>query len=450
MTLRAFRIGAPLLDALARGGGGAGAVLLLADAEYGRRLLLLRAVLDRAREHGGAVAAGASGLFEVLAGARRTAPDATRRVLGHPSVGPRLVMSWRALAQPGPVASLPLSDVAAAAAVATGQHAEVTLTASGPGAVLPGVGAAVLPGAARGSALLLRDGVLETEGGTRLRVAGPGTRSEGGTPVRTPGAEGARWWPPPRVEGTRAVLDDVDPVAAAGAPRVRLNGDEVRAWRSGTTGALRLLRARHPGHAAEVVAGLRALVPLPAAGGDVHRSGSAAEMFGGVALTLPASAAALAETLVHEVQHSKLVAVMHLVDLLDPAPHAQRQRLLYAPWRDDPRPLSGLLHGTYAFLSVARFWFVEAQAARTAPERHRAQVRCARWREAAAEAAATLLAHEDGLTHTGHRFVAVMHAALAELSEVPLPAAAVREARRHAEGHRVRWMARNAADAAPA
>ncbi|MBN0042724.1 radical SAM protein [Streptomyces actuosus] len=447
MTLRPFRIGGPLLDALARGGGGAGAVLLLADAEYGRRLLLLRAVLDRAREHGGAVAAGAAGLFGVLAEARRTAPDATRRVLGHPSVGPRLVMSWRALAEPGPVASLPLSDVAAAVAVAAGQDAEVTLTASGPGAVLPGVGTAVLPGATRGSAVVLRGGVLETEGGARLRVTAPGPRCEGGAPVGAPDAEGARWWSLRGVEGTRAVLDDVDPVAAAGAKRTRLACEEVRAWRSGTAGALWLLRARHPVHAAEVAAGLRALVPLAAAGGSVHRSGSAAEMFGGVALTLPASAPAFAETLVHELQHSKLVAVMHLVDLLDTAPQAQQQRL-YAPWRDDPRPLSGLLHGTYAFLSVARFWFVEAQSARTAPERHRAQVWCARWREAAAEAAATLLAHEDGLTHTGHRFVAVMHAALAELRGVPLPAAAVREARRYAEGHRVRWMARNAADPA--
>jgi hypothetical protein len=28
----------------------------------------------------------------------------------------------------------------------------------------------------------------------------------------------------------------------------------------------------------------------------------------------------------------------------------------YAPWRDDPRPLNGVLHGIYAFTSVVEFW----------------------------------------------------------------------------------------------
>ncbi|NED34262.1 radical SAM protein, partial [Streptomyces sp. SID8499] len=45
MTLRPYRLSDPVFEALARGGGGAPAVRLLADAEYGRRLLLLRAVL---------------------------------------------------------------------------------------------------------------------------------------------------------------------------------------------------------------------------------------------------------------------------------------------------------------------------------------------------------------------------------------------------------------------
>ncbi|MGV9277329.1 aKG-HExxH-type peptide beta-hydroxylase [Streptomyces griseosporeus] len=573
MTLRAFRLDVSLLEALARGGGGAGALRLLADAEYGRRLLLLRAVLDRARERGGAVAAEVAGLFAVLAQARRAAPEATRRVLAHPSVGPRLVATWQALGDPdpGPVAALPLAEVTASAALAAGLPAEVTLTAQGPGAVLPGLGAAVLPDTPPGSPVRLRDGVLEAEGGGSVRVwgvgaggrtppgaeargeaaagaeargeaaAGPEARGEAaaGPEARGEAAAGpeaqakapvgaeaqakapvgaeaqakapagaevaqtraadiaqaqtevavgaeaqlptatsaraqgrasvgadlqgegeARWWAlrvvwAPRGGGRPAgslggpdgagrsasavLLDDVDPVAAAGAPRVRLGDGEVRAWQAGAAAALRLLRMRHPGYAGEVAAGLRALVPLPADPG-AHRSGSAAERFGGVTLTRPASPLTFAETLVHETQHSKLVAVMHLVDLLDT--DAGEQPLLYAPWRDDPRPPAGLLHGTYAFLSVARFWSVEAGAARDPERRYDAQVRCARWREAAAEAAGTLLAHADVLTGTGRRFVTVMDAALAGLRRVPLPAAAVREARRQAEEHRTRWRSR--------
>ncbi|GHF41120.1 aKG-HExxH-type peptide beta-hydroxylase [Streptomyces griseosporeus] len=530
MTLRAFRLDVSLLEALARGGGGAGALRLLADAEYGRRLLLLRAVLDRARERGGAVAAEVAGLFAVLAQARRAAPEATRRVLAHPSVGPRLVATWQALGDPdpGPVAALPLAEVTASAALAAGLPAEVTLTAQGPGAVLPGLGAAVLPDTPPGSPVRLRDGVLEAEGGGSVRVWGVGGRTPPGAEARGETAAGpeaqakapvgaeaqakapagaevaqiraadsaqaqtevavgaeaqlptatsaraqgrasvgadlqgegeARWWalrvvwaprggggPPGGLGGpdgagrsaSAVLLDDVDPVAAAGAPRVRLGDGEVRAWQAGAAAALRLLRVRHPGYASEVAAGLRALVPLPADAG-AHRSGSAAERFGGVTLTRPASPLTFAETLVHETQHSKLVAVMHLVDLLDT--DAGEQPLLYAPWRDDPRPPAGLLHGTYAFLSVARFWSVEAGAARDPERRYDAQVRCARWREAAAEAAGTLLAHADVLTGTGRRFVTVMDAALTGLRRVPLPAAAVREARRQAEEHRTRWRA---------
>ncbi|MGI3202139.1 aKG-HExxH-type peptide beta-hydroxylase [Streptomyces sp. GLT-R25] len=60
----------------------------------------------------------------------------------------------------------------------------------------------------------------------------------------------------------------------------------------------------------------------------------------------------LAETLVHEFQHSKLAALLHHFPLLDD----DRIERFYAPWRSDPRHLTGLLHGAYAFTGVAGFW----------------------------------------------------------------------------------------------
>lgn len=60
----------------------------------------------------------------------------------------------------------------------------------------------------------------------------------------------------------------------------------------------------------------------------------------------------LALLLIQEFQHVKLGAVLDLYDLFDPAD----DRLLHAPWRDDPRPLEGLLQGTYAHLAVTDFW----------------------------------------------------------------------------------------------
>ncbi|MBX9359786.1 HEXXH motif domain-containing protein [Streptomyces sp. WAC04114] len=443
MTPSAYRLDSPLLAALARGGGGAQTVRMLRESEYSRRLLLLRALLDRAGEHGGDTWRGMNRLFGVLTDAWRAAPDVTRRVLGHPSVGPRLVTTWRTLDESGPVAVglLPLASVAAAAATATGLDVSIALTAVPPGAVLPGLGAVRLPDAAPGAPLLLRGaptgGVLET--GTGLRVHLP--------PPMALGAERAGWWPLRGATpgpGASFLVDDVDQVVATDAER--LPEDELRLWRSTAAGAMSLLRARHTDYAAELDEGLRTLTPLPLTeGSPAGRSGSAAEMFGGVTLSRPLHARDLAETLVHEMQHSKLAAVMHLVDLLaEPSAGASRVRY-YAPWRDDPRPLYGLLHGTYAFLSVARFWSREAAFVSDPAERHRAQVRCARWREAASETKEAMLADRSGLTGTGRRFVATMGKALAELRTVPLPESAVREARQQADLHRARWSERNRA-----
>jgi uncharacterized protein len=60
----------------------------------------------------------------------------------------------------------------------------------------------------------------------------------------------------------------------------------------------------------------------------------------------------LGELLVHEMQHVKLTALCDLVDLFD-----RSDRTLFSvSWRPDPRPVEGLLHGTYAHLAVADLW----------------------------------------------------------------------------------------------
>ena len=60
----------------------------------------------------------------------------------------------------------------------------------------------------------------------------------------------------------------------------------------------------------------------------------------------------LAEALVHEFMHTKLGGLMHLFTMTD----GPGSPCLYAPWRDDPRPASGLLQGIYAFFGIADFW----------------------------------------------------------------------------------------------
>ncbi|MEZ6008897.1 MAG: HEXXH motif-containing putative peptide modification protein [Planctomycetota bacterium] len=60
----------------------------------------------------------------------------------------------------------------------------------------------------------------------------------------------------------------------------------------------------------------------------------------------------MADIFIHEMHHNRLFALENvepLLDLGDPW-------LGYSPWRNDPRPLRGLLHAVYVFLPVARYW----------------------------------------------------------------------------------------------
>ena len=53
---------------------------------------------------------------------------------------------------------------------------------------------------------------------------------------------------------------------------------------------------------------------------------------------------------------------------------------VYAPWRQDPRPASGLLQGVYAHLGIVRFWQAQRHAETDPDDILRAQVHFARWR----------------------------------------------------------------------
>jgi len=144
----------------------------------------------------------------------------------------------------------------------------------------------------------------------------------------------------------------------------------------------------------------------------------------------PVDAVALAVTLTHEVQHVKLSALLDLVQLTYPDGDAR----FYAPWRDDPRPASGLLQGSYAYLGVAGFW-----------RRQRVldpagDVEFARWRQAAADGATTLLSSGQ-LTDAGMEFVRGMAATLAAWQEEPVPAAARELAWAANTRHLANWRA---------
>ncbi len=99
--------------------------------------------------------------------------------------------------------------------------------------------------------------------------------------------------------------------------------------------------------------------------------------------------------------------MLDLYDLYD----STDDRLYHAPWRPDPRPLEGLLQGTYAHLAVTAFWRSRQQAtAGQAAGAAGAEFR--RW-HAHTAGAIDALAASGSLTPLGSEFVAEMRRSLA-------------------------------------
>jgi hypothetical protein len=230
-------------------------------------------------------------------------------------------------------------------------------------------------------------------------------------------------------------LEDTDPLRArlGLTPSRQLSGEEVDTWQRLLTEAWHLLVTRHRPAAATIAAVLRVIVPIEPDPGSAGLSATSAEAFGAAALSTPADATALAGGLLHETQHSLLNATRTLFDLVIPG--AQR---IYSPWRDDPRPPFGLLHGAYAYLALTRFWRTEAAVSGHAL----AQFEFARWRSAVAESADALDGH---LTPAGARFVQALRTEVGGWLTDGVDPEVERLARGANIEHRVRWRLRNLA-----
>lgn len=89
-------------------------------------------------------------------------------------------------------------------------------------------------------------------------------------------------------------------------------------------------------------------------------SGSASAMFGACFFAVTDEPLYVAEMLLHEFCHNKLRLLQDFVNLLIPEQLGPAR--FYSPWRDDPRPIDGILHGLFVFSTIARFWLsIEAQ-----------------------------------------------------------------------------------------
>lgn len=435
---RHHSLSAEQFAALARGGGDHDAIGQLVAAQRSKHVILLSKVAELARrgDHPDD-ALGVAG-WQLLAQVQQQDPVAAAEVMGYPSVGAwalHVIRSSAPAAGITPTDTAPagreelpgvrpsgLAAIAAAAAIRAGLDAEIEVPVLGAGVLLPSLGAA------------------EAVGGTAVVAAKEAEVRSGSLRVRArPGEPGWRELRQATAGPLSVIVDDLDPFRMPtpdGGPTGRLTPSQMTEFRDTLRAAWPVLSSAS---AAEIAAIVRVIVPYrPPESGNISISISSPQVFGTVAMSRQPDKYLCAETLVHETQHLKLCALLDLVTLTRPD-NGQRY---YAPWRPDPRPTSGLLQGTYAFLGVSGFW---REQRRTAPEpgvRRRAHAEFARWRDGAATVAATLL-RSGQLTGTGETFVETMAEVLDEWRREPVPDDALAAARCESDRHLARWQAIN-------
>ncbi|MDU0289154.1 aKG-HExxH-type peptide beta-hydroxylase [Saccharothrix longispora] len=402
-------------------------------AQYSVRRLRLRALLDAAPAVGERLGpfADLDSSWVLLARVERVAPDVVEDVLMHPSVG---VWLSRALRQVlGTVTdATPLwsevgwfHSVAAAVAVRSGLACDVVVPVVHGAVTLPSVGSYLLPHRFPVGHATLRT----TPGGVVVEVAGRPA------PVRREPVKRLRV--AARGRAVEVVVDDLDPYRefTSPVPPAPLDGAEWDEWRKLLGEAWDLLTSRHAEAAEELSAGLSAVVPL-AAGRDVFAASSAAA-FGAIAMSPKRSATEFGEALVHELQHSKVNALLDLVHLHEDDTWPR----FYAPWRDDPRPVDGLLHGIYAFVSVVEFWHVQRGRV-PAPLTRRAEFSLALRAHQVGTAIAGLRGAAE-LTDLGRRFAAAVSVRLAACDTGDLPTDLVATVADLTAEHAATWRLRH-------
>lgn len=419
-----------LFDRIAGGGGGPDVIRRLHAVQISKHRLLIGHLL--ARWPGDVT--GRDEVAEALERVRLAAPDTFREVIGAPLVGAWTAITTRAVMynRAVPADFMHLGAIAVTACAAAGLDGSAEVPVHDGSAVLPGLGAADLAHDTMA--------VAESRDG-RITVRGAGPR--GGTEVAVPAdptAEAPGWRPVRRLRAAAAgraldvSLDDLHPYRHGHhvPPALRLPDAEVTAWQRVFRESWTLLAERLPERADELTAGLRTLIPLQQADPRSARSATIRHAFGVFGLTRPPSAAEFAVTMVHEFQHSKLSALFDLVPLIDPDDTGR----YFAPWRTDPRPLSGLVQGVYAFTGVADTW----RALRTAHPS--AEFRFAEAR-LQVDRGLTAMERSGALTSEGAKFAAGLRRTVDVMLAEPVRPEVARTARNALEQTRRAWMTRN-------
>jgi HEXXH motif-containing protein len=438
-TLPRHRLRREQFDALAAGGGDPDTVAALLAAERSWRMLQLRAVLDAAQAHPDATGPLPSldEAWKLLVAAEQRAPSEMERVLLHPQAGTWAGYALRRL-RGSSVGDGPLwvdvgylQALAATAAIRAGLDFTIRIPIREGFAALPTLGGALLPTGVPWDHAEVRG----SGGAVTISAAG------NVVPIPLDGTEVDGWISPPVIRAEFAgqslsvTLDHLDPYRNLRTPTPPdlLSPEQIERWRTLLIRAWEIVVTACPDLAGPIARGLVSVVPQRAAERFRTMSASAGDAFGSMIMSEPEDAPELAVTMVHEFQHIKLGGLLHLA----PLHHAEPPQRLYAPWRDDPRPLGGLLQGVYAFVGIVQFWsrFRHQANGRTANLAH---FEFARWRRQV-QLTLHMLQTLPELTDVGRQLVAGLAETASKWQDKPVPAGILAAAEAAAADHRMRW-----------
>ncbi|TPQ22991.1 HEXXH motif domain-containing protein [Streptomyces sporangiiformans] len=442
------QLSAVSLRTLVRGEGGGAAAAEILAAERSRRLLLLRA-LDEGVSKGEPPQAYGTALshrdaWSLLERVQRQAPEVFEDVLMSPPTGMWVSLALRQMrgksSEDAPlwVVLGHLSALAAAAGARAGLDFSLAVPVRRGLVPLPTLGCAVLPVREPWSVAQVearrRELTISGEHGQVLVPRDAETSGPGWHAVRHVVLESGE-------RPKRLPLEELDPYRTfprPSEPRL-LSAAEAEAWEGMLADAWEILLRDEPESAEGMRHGLLSMAPTPTRERFRPYSGTAGDAFGGVTASCPDDVPQLAATLVHEFQHTKLGGLIHLQPLSIAQAAQDPQELFYAPWRDDPRPLSGLLQGIYAFTGVTRFWRVHRYAAGAA-QASSAHFEFALWR-AQVWATLNLVRGHERLTPLGRHLIEELRGQCAQWLADPVPDAESELAREAAADHRARWRA---------
>lgn len=210
------------------------------------------------------------------------------------------------------------------------------------------------------------DGRLQVAGDTGVVEIDPTTLAHNDTGVTCAGSAAATVLP--RTRRDSLVVDGFDPrLRETPLPVEPLSAGEKRAehWVDLLDAGAALLAFIQPRASRQVRHALRVLVPHEQLDGRKYGmrqremiSSTAGRTVGAFGISLgEEDPLQIAESLVHEHAHTRLRAL-----LWDRAMHNADNLRYEAPWRRDPRPISGLVQGIAAFTLVAEFYRAAWQA----------------------------------------------------------------------------------------